>query len=83
MENRPEPSLIVIANLHHIQAMLSLGAMPNPMTGHPNPVNRDAARYELSLLEILREKTTGNLEENEEKLLDEMIDSIRRSIEAV
>lgn len=49
-------------------AGLFLGQIPNPATGQP-AVNLAAARNVLDSLEMLQEKTKGNLSEEEEKLL--------------
>lgn len=83
MPELPEPNFLIIVQIHHLQAMLSLGAINNPMTGHPNPIDRKRAMHELALLEILKDKTQGNLEAEEENLLDGIIDSIRQALEAV
>jgi len=43
-------------------------------TGKPNLV---LARYSIDLLELLNEKTKGNLEEEEERFLKEMLHQLR------
>lgn len=81
MAERPQPSFLLIVQLHHLQAMLKLGQLPNPMTGTPDRPDYIAARHELALLEILREKTSGNLTEEESRLLDEVIGSLQAAME--
>lgn len=81
MAQRPEPSFLLIVQLHQLQAMLKLGAIPNPATGTPDEVDIPAAQHELALLHVLREKTAGNLTGEEEQLLDQVIDSIHSVIE--
>lgn len=76
MAEMPPPSFLFIVQLHHLQAMLQLGMLPNPATGQPNPVNMAKAKHELALLEILREKTAGNLDDEEAAVLDEVIGAI-------
>jgi len=73
----------MIVQLHQLQAMLHLGLIPNPATGQPNPVDVRRAEYEIALLEILEEKTRGNLDENEELLLTEVVSSLHRAIASV
>jgi len=60
--------------------MLNLGAVANPNTGQPNPIDKEAAEYELSLLKILQEKTQGNLTEKEAEILGETIESVEKII---
>lgn len=76
----PEPSFLLVLQIHHLQAMLQLGMIPNPQTGQPMPVNLDAGRHQLRLLEILQEKTRGNLDEEEENLLGEIIASVEQAL---
>lgn len=73
----------MIVQLHHLQAMLQLGVLPNPATGEPNPVNLVRAQHELALLEILQEKTKGNLDEEEKQILDEIVVTLRQHIAAL
>lgn len=83
MADVPEPTFLMIVQLHQLQAMLHLGIVPNPATGNPNPVNLPMARRELALLEILHEKTEGNLTEREHHALHEVIETLRRAIDAL
>jgi Domain of unknown function (DUF1844) len=80
MNQRPEPSFALIIQIHYLQAMLSLGAIPNPMTNEANPVDLESARHELALLDILKKKTEGNLEKEESDILDQIIDSVNESV---
>lgn len=82
MPEFPEPSFLLIMQVHHLQAMLQLGMIPNPQTGQRMPVDLEAAGHQLRLLEILQEKTRGNLDENEEEILSEIIRSISEAISA-
>jgi hypothetical protein len=52
--------------------MIHLGHIPHPET---NEVERDlnSARHTIDLLEMLREKTEGNLVDEERKLIDSLI----------
>lgn len=73
----------MIVQLHQLQAMLHLGLVPNPVTGQPNPVDIRRAEYELTLIEILEEKTKGNLNDDEEMILLEVISSLQSAMESV
>lgn len=57
-------------------AMVHLGEGPDPTTGE---VRRDLtlARHEIDLLAVLQDKTAGNLDEEEAKLLDTVLYDLR------
>lgn len=80
MTKLPKPSFLLIVQLHHLQAMLQLGLIPNPATGNPIVPNPAKARHELALLEILREKTMGNLTDDEAAMIDQVVDTLRRAL---
>jgi hypothetical protein len=56
--------------------MMNLGEAPNPATGKKS-VNLELARNTIDLLTMLKEKTNGNLEDEESKLLDTMLYELR------
>lgn len=58
-------------------AGLFLGCVPNPATGEVT-VNMRAAKSVLDSLEMLEEKTKGNLAEKEVQLLSKALENIRR-----
>jgi hypothetical protein len=58
-------------------AGLFLGQLPHPATGQPN-VNLRAARSVLDSLEMLEEKTAGNLSETESRLLGAALNNLRK-----
>lgn len=57
-------------------AGMFLGQIPNPVTGQ-NQVNLRAAKSVLDSLEMLENKTRGNLTETEEKLLAIALNNLR------
>ena len=59
-------------------AMFQLGLLPGP-AGEPIPVDLANARRTIDLLEILQQKTRGNLTPDEAKLLDDVIYDLRLS----
>lgn len=64
-------------------AMLLLGKMPNPQTGETIR-DIEAARLFIDQLEMLEEKTRGNLNKDEEHLLRQSLMSLRMAfVEAV
>jgi len=53
-------------------AFYHLGDMPDPSTGKKE-VNLPAVQQTIDMLVMLREKTKGNLKEDEEKLIEQLI----------
>jgi len=54
---------------------LYLGQLPNPMTGEKE-VNLQAAAHLIGNLKMIREKTKGNLTEEESGLLDKAVSNL-------
>ena len=77
-ENRKyyEPTFTVFLNSLTLQAMVYLGKLESPVTSKPE-VNLEQARFMIDTLGIVKEKTKGNLNAEEEKLLEEALFSLR------
>lgn len=60
-------------------AMLHLGETPHPETGKV-AANLPLARNTIDVLAMLQEKTQGNLDEEEGKLLGAVIDELRSKL---
>ncbi len=73
----PDPRFQDFILLQAQNAGLFLGQLPNPLTGERR-VNLVAARSVLDSLEMLADKTEGNLTETEEELLQKAIINIRK-----
>ena len=58
------------------QAALCLGQMEHPSTGKAE-INLDAAKMFIDHLEIIREKTKGNLSKDEEKILSSVLSELQ------
>ena len=58
------------------QAMMLLGEIPNPET-NSLMLNLDAARQTIDILGMLEEKTKGNVSAEEERLMTEVLASLR------
>ena len=64
-------------------AMVQLGIVPDPESGDSVTPNLPIAQHTIDTLALLREKTAGNLDDEEEKLLDSMLYELRlRFVEA-
>jgi len=58
------------------QAALFLGRLPNPQTGKAEP-NLDVARMLIDQLEMIREKTRGNLNHEETEILASILSDLQ------
>ncbi|MFP6656209.1 MAG: DUF1844 domain-containing protein [Myxococcota bacterium] len=58
-------------------ALYQLGVMPDPDTGEEAEPDPLIAQQTIDTLEMLREKTRGNLEEEERKLIDSLLYELR------
>ena len=63
-----------------IQALISMGILENPLTKRKE-ANLGNARMLLDDLAMLREKTLGNLERDEEVHLDKVVADLRSALE--
>jgi hypothetical protein len=61
------------------QAMIALGLIENPVT-KTKQANADSARMLVDDLQMLREKTAGNLEEDEAQYLDKILGDLRHHL---
>ena len=78
----PEPSLKTFVSGLAGQVLINLGMFPNPVSGKKE-VDLEQAKYSIDLLEILKEKMRGNLDDEEDKLLETMLYDLRmRYVEA-
>lgn len=62
------------------QAMISLGLLENPLT-RTRRVDLDSARMLIEDLKMLRDKTRGNLEEDEEAQLEKSVHDLEFAFE--
>lgn len=57
-------------------ALIQLGEMPDPQTGERG-VHLEEARHSIEILDILSEKTRGNLTGDEEELLRQAVTQVK------
>lgn len=58
------------------QALIQMGELPCP-EGVGIPIDKDAAKQTINLLEVMKAKTTNNLNSQEEYFLEEMLHNLR------
>lgn len=54
-------------------ALVQLGEAPDPETGEPLEPNLTLAQQTIDILDMLREKTRGNLDAEEQRLLESVL----------
>ncbi len=78
----PDPRFAAFVYFQAQNGGLFLGKIPNPATGEPS-VNLRAAKSVVDSLEMLSDKTTGNLNSSEEKLLNLAVENLRKLFDEV
>ena len=68
----PPASFEMLVSTMVTQTMFPLGAIPDPQTGQ-RYMDLDVAKHHVDMLGILVEKTKGNLDEDEAKLIDQAL----------
>lgn len=72
----PEADFVTLVTMFSTQALVALGAVPHPATGKPHK-NRELAKHFIDLLGVVEEKTRGNLDAAERKLVDVTLHDLR------
>ncbi len=75
-ESYHKPTFRIFISSLSMQAMIALGRLENPVT-KKNEKNLDQARYLIDTLEIIENKTKNNLDQDEKKILEESLFSLR------
>jgi len=72
----PPASIEMLISLLFTQALGALGQVPNPVTGKAD-VNKPYAKHYIDTIEMLGEKTTGNLTDEEAQIISEALHALR------
>jgi len=75
-EKLPPPSFALLVASLGSQAMVALGQVPNPPDGKTE-VRPDLAKHAIEMLAILEQKTKGNLDADESRMLDGVLHQLR------
>ena len=65
----------LILSLSHA-ALMHMGKVPDPSTGQAS-VQLDLARHTIDTIALLKDKTTGNLTDDERRLMDSVLTDLR------
>ncbi len=74
----PKPDFNFFITTLSLQASISLGQMPNPST-NKTEVDLMQAKFIIDTLDMLKEKTSGNLNSDESKLLDNLLYELKNA----
>jgi len=79
----PRVDFATLVQSFFVTALYHLGLAADPETGQPTAPNLAAARQDIEILELLEEKTRGNLDTEEGRLLEGVLYELRmRFVEA-
>ncbi len=71
-----QPSFLTVVQMFQLEGMVALGKMLNPATNQITK-NLDHAKYVIDILDILAEKTSGNLTDDEKKFRDHSVSTLK------
>jgi hypothetical protein len=72
----PPASLELLLTSLATEALVALGQVPHPATQQVH-VHREHAKYLIDTVEVLREKTKGNLTPGEQNMIDNLLHQLR------
>ena len=72
----PPASFELLLSSLATEAMMALGQLPNPYTGQPE-IRRNQAKYLIDMIEVLKEKTKGNLNPGDDQAIEDLLHQLR------
>ncbi|MEO1496506.1 MAG: DUF1844 domain-containing protein [Planctomycetota bacterium] len=72
----PPASIGMLISSLATEAMISMGHFPHPLTGDATP-RRNQAKYLIDTLDVLKQKTAGNLTDDESKAIEDVLHQLR------
>jgi len=76
MMEKKDQMFLELLYIFHASAMQAMGKIKNPITGNTEK-NMDQARHAIEMLEMLKEKTNGNLSEELLRALETFLSEMR------
>ncbi|MEM8680443.1 MAG: DUF1844 domain-containing protein [Planctomycetota bacterium] len=77
MGSLPPASLMFLITTIATQCMAAMGQLVDPATGQPTEVHLELAQHHIDTLQVLQEKTQGNLDAEEAGMLEESLHQLR------
>lgn len=78
----PPASFSMLVSSLATEAMMALGQLPHPVTGQVTP-RHNQAKYLIDTLDMLREKTLGNVSAEESAGVEELLHQLRMAFVAM
>jgi hypothetical protein len=77
----PPASFELLVSSLATEALMALGAVPHPATGKPE-LRPNQAKYLIDTIDVLRQKTTGNVTTSEHEMLESVLHELRMAFVA-
>jgi hypothetical protein len=78
----PPASLELLVSSLATESLMALGAVPHPATGKPE-LRPNQAKYLIDTIDVLRQKTGGNLTSSEQQMMESVLHELRMAYIAV
>jgi hypothetical protein len=72
----PPASFEMLLTTLATEALVALGEVPHPISGETH-VHRNQAKFLIDTVDILKQKTAGNLSDSEQQVLDSLLHQLR------
>ncbi len=72
----PPASLELLITTLATEALVALGAVPHPATGEAH-IHRNQAQYLIDTIDVVRQKTKGNLTPDEQHMIESVLHQLR------
>jgi hypothetical protein len=72
----PQANFLMLVSNFATQAMIELGEIKNPITNQKECA-ADRAKFTIDMLQVIRDKTTGNLSAEEQRFVDAALYELR------
>jgi Domain of unknown function (DUF1844) len=72
----PPASFEMLLTTLATEALMALGQVPHPVTGKVE-VRRNQAKFLIDTVDVLRQKTAGNLSNSEQQVIDSLLHQMR------
>ena len=82
MEQKLEANFSTLVLSIASSAAMSLGMAPDPNTGKTN-VDKEMAKFNIDLLEVLKAKSENNRSEEEDKLINQLVSDLKMKFVAL
>ena len=71
-----KPTFLTLIQMFQLEGMVALGKMLNPANNQITR-NLEHAKYVIDILEVLKEKTEGNLTDDERRFIEQSLSTLR------